>query len=68
MRTPTPTPMDQLVPTAFDSTLDVFGGAYTAPEKGFRVLDLGNGATHPTISLKLSDAGHHVRAYAERRQ
>lgn len=48
-----------LYPAGFPAamTLNVFGGYYTAPPSGYRVLDLGNGATHTPVALMLSEGG-----------
>jgi YD repeat-containing protein len=44
-----------LYPAGFPApmTLHVMGGVYIAPARGFRVLDLGNGATHSAVELSL---------------
>lgn len=43
--------------TASGMTLNSSGGVYTPPEKGFRVMDLGDDASHPPVSLELAAGG-----------
>ncbi len=52
-----PTVPGLVYPAAFDSTLDAVGGVYIAPLKGYRLLDLGNGITHPSVRFQLLDGG-----------
>lgn len=48
---------DKLYAAGFETLVDVIGAAYTAPAAGYRVLALGNAATHVSVALDLKDGG-----------
>lgn len=41
----------------FATQVNATGGVYTAPAKGFRVLDLGSAVSHPAIAMQLASGG-----------
>jgi hypothetical protein len=50
-------PGDVLFAAGFDTTLAVFGGVYTPPANGSRVMGLGSGVNHTPVELVLSRGG-----------
>jgi hypothetical protein len=46
-------PTEKLYPEGFLMTLDALGGAYIAPPSGYRVLELGSGASHTPINIQI---------------
>lgn len=46
-----------LFASGFDTTLNMTGGAYAAPARGQRVLDLGGAVTHPALQLGFARGG-----------
>lgn len=48
---------EKIYAAGFETTIYLTGGAYTPPGKGYRILDLGNGISHPLVSLELGDGG-----------
>lgn len=48
---------DKLFAAGFETRVDMMGAAYTPPATGYRVLALGNTATHASVVLDLTGGG-----------